>query len=169
MRKPDVVSTQTNTLFRGEQAEWRAAIHPAYDALRPKHNSWGTTAKFRLKCRSASCCASVRDMWKWVQRFPRGWGRGRFSSWQRLCPCQGAASAGSKRTDTQLRKGNGNSESALILCLVTNSSSPCHLITSISFTDANCLSLVLSSCNLFPLVKSISTLLGANLPFPSST
>lgn len=70
MRKPDVVSAQTNTLFRGEQAEWRAAIHPAYDALRPKYNSWGTTAKFRLKCRSASCCASVRDMWKWVQRFP---------------------------------------------------------------------------------------------------
>lgn len=33
-RKPDVLSTQTNTFFRGEQVECRAAIHPKSDALR---------------------------------------------------------------------------------------------------------------------------------------
>lgn len=142
-RKPDVVSTQTTTFFRGGQAEWKAAIHPLCDVLRLKYNSWGTTAKFRLKCRSVWCCASVHGMRNGLST-PRV-GTRQVLLLTELPSVPGCCLGRVKKhwcpaaeTQWKLKKKK------LILCLATYSFSPCPLITFIYFTGANfCLSRLL--------------------------
>lgn len=111
-RKPHVVSTQTNTLCRGEKAKWGAAIHPECFALRLKCNSWGTCCKVLTEVQISSRCFCTHADVLSASR--------RAGTRQVLLQAEALSIAcvllrqGQKCADTQLHKCNENSAIMLI-------------------------------------------------------
>lgn len=145
---------------------------PECYALRLKYNSWGTYCKISTEVQISSmfcfcACGNVFSAsWESGDK-PYGRARTRGSSPDKgfICACA-LLRQGQSALIPSCTSATKNQQLCWFYCLVTNCFSPCPLLTSICFTDAHRLFLFLSSCNLFPLVKSISIPLGYQCPLP---